>query len=150
MSVKYLISPRPPAHPPTQIHTPIRCSWRTISRLMVYQAKLNEKYTSVLRCISNFQGTSYKNLQDTATSSFFVVVLHQQISFLQLFRTSFNIMKKIFATNFSCLMDSSVGDLFNGRNSLSITNFFLLMLPYSQNIECLRCPYSNQKYDCNF
>ena len=71
---------------------------------MVYQAKLNEKYTSVLRCISNFQGTSYKNLQDTATSSFFVVVLHQQISFLQLFRTSFNIMKKIFATNFPCLM----------------------------------------------
>ena len=54
----------------------------------------------------------------------FVVVLHQQISVLQLFRTSFNIMKKIFVTNFSCLMDSLVGDLFNGQNSLSITKVF--------------------------
>ena len=56
----------------------------------------------------------YKNLQDTATSSF-VVVLHQQLWFLQLFRTSFNIMKKIFATNCPCLMDLSLGDLFNGQ-----------------------------------
>ena len=37
---------------------------------MEYQTKLNEKYTSVLHCISNFEGTSYKNAQDTATSSF--------------------------------------------------------------------------------
>ena len=37
---------------------------------MEYQAKLNEKYTSVLQCISSFEGTSYGKLQDTATSSF--------------------------------------------------------------------------------
>ena len=42
--------------------------------------------------------------------SLLVVVLYQQISFLQLFRTLFNIAKNIFATNFPCLMDSSVGD----------------------------------------
>ena len=52
---------------------------------MEYQVKLNEKHTSVPHCISNFEGTSYQN-------------------FLQLFETSFNIMKKIFATNFPCLM----------------------------------------------
>ena len=37
---------------------------------MEYQPKLKEKYTPSLLCISSFQGTSYKNLQDTATSSF--------------------------------------------------------------------------------
>ena len=37
---------------------------------MEYQPKLNEKYTPSLQCISSFQGTSHKNLQDTATSSF--------------------------------------------------------------------------------
>ena len=81
---------------------------------MEYQAKLNEKHTSVPHCISNFEGTSYQNKM-LLPVPLFVVVLHQQISFLQLFETSFNIMKKIFATNFPCLMDWSVGDLFNGQ-----------------------------------
>ena len=53
-----------------------------------------------------------------------VVVLYQQISFLQLFRTLFNIAKKIFATNFPCLMDSLVGDPFNSQNPLSVTKVF--------------------------
>ena len=34
-----------------------------------------------------------------------VVVLYQQISFLQLFRTLFNIAKKIFATNLPCFIE---------------------------------------------
>ena len=37
---------------------------------MEYQAKLNEKYTPALHSISSFEGTSYKKLEDIATSSF--------------------------------------------------------------------------------
>ena len=37
---------------------------------MDYQPKLNKKDTPFLYCISSFEGTSYKNLEDTATSSF--------------------------------------------------------------------------------
>ena len=40
------------------------CSKRPILSWMEYQEKLNEKYTLVLHCISSFEGTSYKNLQD--------------------------------------------------------------------------------------
>ena len=32
--------------------------------------KLNEKYIPLLPCISSFEGTSYKNFQDSCTSSF--------------------------------------------------------------------------------
>ena len=37
---------------------------------MEYQAKSNEKYMPALQCISSFEGTSYKKLQDVAASSF--------------------------------------------------------------------------------
>ena len=36
----------------------------------IYQAKLNEKYMSVLQGVSSFEGIYYKKLQDIATSSF--------------------------------------------------------------------------------
>ena len=36
---------------------------------MEFQAKLNEKYTPVLHCISSFEGIPFKKLRDTATSS---------------------------------------------------------------------------------
>ena len=36
----------------------------------IYQAKLNEKYMSVLQGVSSFEGICYKKLQDIATSYF--------------------------------------------------------------------------------
>ena len=36
------------------------CSRWTISSMMEYQAKLNERYMPVLHCISSLKGTSYK------------------------------------------------------------------------------------------
>ena len=65
---------------------------------MEYQAKLNEKYMAVLHC---HQGTFYKNLQDTATSSFISCflyqLLHQQISF---FTNFYNLKKFAFFNGF--------------------------------------------------
>ena len=37
---------------------------------MEYQPKTNGKCTPFLHCISSFEGTSYKNLEDTTTRSF--------------------------------------------------------------------------------
>ena len=37
---------------------------------MEYKPKLNEKCTPILHCVSNFEGTSYTVLQDTASMSF--------------------------------------------------------------------------------
>ena len=75
----------------------------------------------------------------------FVVVLHQQKSFLQLFRTSFNIAKNIFATNFLSLMDSSVGDPFNGQNPLNTTKAFCWC---SLNLKILNILNDLKPYKC--
>ena len=91
---------------------------------MEYQVKLNEKYTVFYIVFQILKVLSIKTYKILLPVPLFVVVLHQLISFLQLFRTSFNIAKKNFTTNFPCLMDSSVGDLFNGQNPLSITKVF--------------------------
>ena len=66
---------------------------------MKHQAKLNEKCTLFLYCISSFIDTSYEKLQDTAIFLFFVFshqLLHQQMSFLRFFRISFSIMLERF------------------------------------------------------
>ena len=39
-----------------------------------YQPKSNEEYITFLHCISSFEGTSYKNLYDTATISFYFLM----------------------------------------------------------------------------
>ena len=50
----------------TQLH----CSKQTISKWIEYQPKSNEKKIPFLNCILSFEGTFYKNLQDTTTRSF--------------------------------------------------------------------------------
>ena len=68
------------------------------TKLLEHQAKLNEKYRPVLHCHSSFEGTSYKKLQDTATSSLFHISFYiQQISFFTTFQNLIqNYLKKIF------------------------------------------------------
>ena len=39
-----------------------------------YQPKSNEEYITFLHCISSFEGTSYKNLYDAATISFYLLM----------------------------------------------------------------------------
>ena len=58
----------PPPHPPPPI--PLFLTDNIKSIWMEYQAKINEKYRPVLQCISSFEGTSYKKLQDIAITSF--------------------------------------------------------------------------------
>ena len=84
----------------------------------------------------------YKNLEDTVTKSFiscFISFLHQQISFSQIFRTSFNrfrtsfnfIQKNILVLNFPFLTDllkHTPLPTLNGQNPLSDKSF-LSMLP---------------------
>ena len=61
----------------------------------------------VLHCISSFEGTCYRKLQDTATSSLFLAVLHHQLLHQQMsFFTTFqkfiqNYLKKDFCHEFS-------------------------------------------------
>ena len=90
------------------------------------QAKLNEKYTHAWY------------MQDTANYQFFYFLfflnqsLHEQISFLQFFRTSFSIFCKkcwIYEKRnyhgFSCLMNSSKHPHpLNHQNLLSVTKVF--------------------------
>ena len=79
---------------------------RQYSGWMEGQPKIKWKVHAVLNCISSFEGTSCKNVQDTASSSFiswcFTSAFYiSRYNFLQLFRTSFNIIwKKCFVTNF--------------------------------------------------
>ena len=49
---------------------PPHCSYQIVSTWMQYQPKLNEKYMPFLflHCISSFESTSYKNVQDSDTS----------------------------------------------------------------------------------
>ena len=81
----------------------------------------------------------YKNLEDRVTRSFisccFIRFLHQQISFSQIFRTSFNrfrtsfnfIQKNILVLNFPFLTDllkHSPLPTLNSQNPLSVTKVF--------------------------
>ena len=69
-------------HPHTHTHTHVlkgqyQAQWNS-------QAKLNAKYMPDLHCISSFEGTSYKTLQDTASPFVFFFTLpfiyvHQRI-----------------------------------------------------------------------
>ena len=78
---------------------------RTRSRWLECHPKSNEKYMPFSHCISSFEGTSYKNLLDTATRSFiccFYGFYINRYCFSQIFRTSFNIIwKKYFHHEFS-------------------------------------------------
>ena len=80
--------------------------------------------------------TSYKKLRDTTSpfvSSCFILafIYISRYDFLQVFRTSFTIIKlKIFVTISPFLMDSSkLLQPLNSQNPLSVTNFFL-MIPH--------------------
>ena len=94
---------------------------------MKYQPKLNEKYMPFLHCISSFEGTSYKHLKDTATSSFIScftldftsvdIIFHK---FLELHYLKKKICHKFsFFNGFTQTPPPSLG-----RNSLSMTKVF--------------------------
>ena len=85
----------------TPLPQPVLNAW-TISRLIKYQPKSNEKYMPFLHWISSFEGNSCKNLKDTATTdlSFLIVFIRRSFyisryHFSKIFRTSFNIIWKI-------------------------------------------------------
>ena len=66
---------------------------------MEYKAKLSEKYTPVLHCISSFEGTSYEKLQDYSyhflcLSLFYISFEINRYHFSQFIRTSFQIIWK--------------------------------------------------------
>ena len=99
---------------------------------MKYQTELNAKHMSVLHCISNFEGTSYKKLHDT-TSPFvsccftLAFIYISRYDFLQVFRTPLTIARKnIFVTNSTFLMDSPTL-LFplNNQNPPRVTKVFV-------------------------
>ena len=80
---------------------PVFNTW-TISRLIKYLPKSNEKYMPFLHWISSFEGNSCKNLKDTATTDLLFLVVFIRRSFYisryhfsKIFRTSFNIIWKI-------------------------------------------------------
>ena len=90
----------------------------------------------VLRCISSFQGTSYKRLHDTTSpfASCCFTLPYTYISrydFLQVFGSSLTIIRKnIFVTNSTFLMNSpKLLYLLNSQNPPSVTKKVLLILP---------------------
>ena len=79
---------------------------------MEYQAELNEKYTPVLHCISSFEGTSYKKLQDMTTSSFTACCFTSaftsaDIIFYNFSEPDLKLFKEGFLSQISFLTDSS-------------------------------------------
>ena len=85
-----------------------------------------------LRCISTFEGTSFKYLLDTVTRSFisccFINFYINRYNFSQIFRTCSTLSEKIiFVTTFSFLMDSLKHlptHPLNSQNLLSMTKVF--------------------------
>ena len=94
------------------------CSQRTISSWIDYLSKLNKKYI--------FQALKLWKIYKTQLPVLLHQLLHQQISFLQLFRTLFNpIWRKIFITNFPFFTDSpKFPQPLNGQNLLSMMKVF--------------------------
>ena len=115
---------------------PVFNTW-TISRLIKYQPKSNEKYMPFLHWISSFEGNSCKNLKDTATTDLLFLVVFIRRSFYisryhfsKIFRTSFNIIWKIdFQHEFSIFNKLTQPPSFlphplNCQNVLSMTKAF--------------------------
>ena len=95
---------------------------------MEYQPKSNEKYTPILHCISSFEGTFYKKIEDTTTRSFICCCFTLVFTLEDIIcRTSFNNIRKkrIFVTNFPFLTDSlKLPNPLNDQNLLSTTKVF--------------------------
>ena len=102
-------------------------SIRTVSSWMKYQDKLSEKYLTALYCISNFAGTSYKMLHDTATSSFISWCFTQVENFI------YHYQKNNFCHEFSLFngftQNPPTPHPVNSQNPLSLIFLFLLVLP---------------------
>ena len=75
------------------------CSWRAISSCMECQVRLNEKCKPVLHCISSceklFLWKVIKCNHQFLYFFFYISFYNSRYYFLQLFRTSFNIIWKI-------------------------------------------------------
>ena len=87
--------------------------------------------------ISNFKDADIKRYNMQLSVLLFLNVLHKQISFLKLFRTSFNtIWRKIFITNFSFLTDSPKSPHpLNGQNLLNMVNVFVEAPLYYNDVD---------------
>ena len=94
---------------------------------MEYQPKADEKYMPFLHCISSVVGTFYKNLWDTHQIIylllFYISFYISRYYFWQIFRSSFNILKKYsHYTKYPYLTDSLKPlHLLNNQNLLNVT-----------------------------
>ena len=99
------------------VNPPTPCSLQTIhisGKLDgIYQAKLNEKYMPVLQGISNYEGTSYKKLQDIA-SSFFISCCLTSI---------FTSEEDIIFTTFQNLIQNYLRDSRNSRSLMPTIHY---------------------------
>ena len=109
--------------------------------MIKYHPKSNEKYMPFLHCISSFEGNSCKTLQIQPPQIFYFWLFLLRVVFTSadIIFQNFIELHWIFSENL-CQHEFSIFNKLthhpkrphpvNGRNLLSVTTFFLLMLSY--------------------